>query len=176
MNASKTLKDIWPRIRPLLLPYEGAASQVCVLDLPEQELERILAEFCQRSQHAEISCLDSYTFEDEKRPACNPANFQQVLRAESYSIVKGTFHGDRPVWFWIWPDRENETFTAEFVFFAEDIFDLSASDDRHMAEFEFIYALAEMARENNIECECAVSASETGCPTEQRREGWTFFW
>lgn len=172
----ENLVKLWPRMRSILFPYEGAASQVYVLDVPQRELERTLNAFCSRSKLSLISCLDGYSFEEGKQLECNIANRVDVVNAVSESIVLGTFCGEKHIQFWIWPDTSKGRFTAEFVFFVDNVFDLSASDKKHIEAFKEIYSLAEMVRENNQDCECVLSGSEVGDPREEREKDWTVFW
>ena len=62
------------------------------------------------------------------------------------------------------------------MFFVDNVFDLSASDKKHIEAFKEIYSLAEMVRENNQDCECVLSGSEVGDPREEREKDWIVFW
>lgn len=176
METLENLIELWPQVKPVLLPYEGSASQIYVLDVPRRELERTLDVFCRRSNPAKISCLDGYSFSANEQLECNIVNRVDVLKAASESIILGTLYKEKNIQFWIWPDTEKGTFTAEFVFFVDNVFDLAASDAEHMEAFKAIYSLAEMVRENNQECECVLSGVEVGDPREERDKDWTVFW
>jgi len=67
-------------------------------------------------------------------------------------------------------------FDAEFVFFANEFFDENDADTKKRDVFGVIYNLAEAVRQNQPECECALSGSEVGDPREERNEDWTVFW
>ena len=64
------------------------------------------------------SCLDGYSFTTEEQLECNIVNRVDVLKSASHFYILGTLYGEKHIQFWIWPDTENGTFTAEFVFLA----------------------------------------------------------
>ncbi len=176
METLENLISLWPSVKPILLPYEGAASQVYVLDVPQSELERVIDVYCRRAKHASITMLDGYGFKEDEARECDITNRVDILKASGQSIISATFTKERYIQFWIWPNKRTGTFDAEFVFFGNDFFKENVSDKGLMKSFNLIYSLAEMVRENSQKSECVLSGSEVGDPREERHESWTVFW
>jgi len=179
MEFFEKLKLLWPSVKPILLPYDGMASQLYVLDVPRAELERVLDHFCRNACSAVIVTLNGFTFEPAEQVPCDIVSRAELLRTRnqsSQSIVRGKFIGGRTIQFWIWPDKSGHLFDAEFVFWADEFFPSDQHDSEHVSSFQLVYSLAEMTRENHPECECVLSASEAGDPREHRDAGWTRFW
>lgn len=176
MNAMRVPRTLWQRLKPILLPYEGLASQVYVFDIPRSELKRVIEQFCRRALGTKLATLNGFTFQADQRRGCGSESQDMVLEATSLSVISGVFHPATTIDLSVWPDEDGESFDAEFVFFSDNLFGAKDSDEQHRASFGLIYSLAEMARQNHPECECAASESEVGDPRDQREEDWTVFW
>lgn len=176
MNAKRVPRTLWRRLKPILLPYEGLASQVYVFDIPRSELKRVIEQFCRRAKGAKLMTLNGYTFPADQSRGCRPETLDEVLQAKSLSVISGVFHPAPIINLWVWPDEDGQCFDAEFVFFGDDLFGATDTDEQNCESFSLIYSLAEMARQNHPECECAASESEVGDPRDQRKEDWTVFW
>ncbi|MCR9195603.1 MAG: hypothetical protein NXH88_12775 [Hyphomonas sp.] len=163
-------------MKPILLPYEGSASQVYVFDIPRSELKRVMEQFCRRSMGAKLETLDGYTFPANQSRGCGPENLDEVLEAKALSVISGVFHPAPIIDLWVWPDKDDQCFDAEFVFFSDHLFGAKDTDEQQRESFGLVYSLAEMARQNYPECECAVSVAEVGDPRDHRGEDWTVFW
>jgi hypothetical protein len=174
MESPEALTRLWHSVRPILLPYDGMASQVYVLSVPHTELERVTDEFCKRALSTLVKVLDG--FAPERGLEFNAGNRANILTANELSILIGNFDGGRSVLFYIWPHDAGATFDAEFVFFADEFFDEKHNEPLLIQSFGLIYSLAEMVRENHPDCECVLSGNEVGDPAEERHEDWTFFW
>lgn len=171
MGAGRTFDDIWIKAKEVLLPYEGTASQVYVLDLPASELFRAAREFCRCAAAARVTTLAGLTTPFENAPAADSRQLEAIVRSKEYSIIAGDFAGQLSIQFWVWPKPDSGTWDAEFVFFADQ-----GSGEHVRAAFEQVHMLAEMARENNPASECVLSGSETGNPREEKGRSWTVCW
>lgn len=179
VQMENSVEKLWEKIEPLLLPYEGSASQLYVLDLPISELERTIDTFRQSAHHAVISALDGYTYPDGKRPLCNDISKVDVIRATSknqHSVLAGTLWKDRSLNYWIWPAFERLTFDAELVFWADEFFNSAMDRSERIVSFRTVHALAEKFRENSPDSECVLSSHETGDPRDGRGQDYTVFW
>ena len=176
METRENLIDLWKHVKPIIFPFDGAASQVYVLDVPRTELERSIDTFCRRAMSASITTLNGYAFGKRQERVCDVTSRAEILRATHQSIIVGTYYRSRTIQFWIWPNIDNATFDAEFVFFGDEFFGDGKDEEALMTSFGSIYSLAEMVRENHPESECALSAQETGDPRDHRGENWTHFW
>ena len=171
MSAERTFDDIWAKAKDILLPYEGAASQVYVLDLPDTELFRVASEFCRYAAAARVTTLAGFTTPFENAPAADDSQLEAIVQSKAYSIIAGAFAGQQSIQFWVWPKPDSGTWDAEFVFFTDQ-----GSDEDVRAAFEQVHVLAEMARENSPASECVLSGSETGDPREEKGRSWTVWW
>lgn len=170
-----TIEDVWKEIRPLILPYEGGASQIHVLDIPETERARVIDNFAAAADQVTISSLNSYCF-GATPLEFNASNRSKLLATDEFCILRGVFSGNQSIQFWILPDEKAATFDAEFVFFADEFFGDETDQDRLLKSFRTVFDLAEKSRLNHPDCECAFTISEGASPRTGRGESWTHFW
>lgn len=178
-NSVEKLQKLWEKVEPLLLPYEGSASQLYVLDLPISELERTIDIFRQHADKSIITTLAGYTYPEDKRRLCDDLSKIEILRATSeneYSIITGQLWKERFLNYWIWPDIENHQFDAELVFWADEFFTASMDEEEKINSFGTVLTIAEKFRENSVGCECVLDSYETGNPRDGRDEDHTVFW
>ncbi|MEL6363039.1 MAG: hypothetical protein AAFR21_18380 [Pseudomonadota bacterium] len=178
-NSVEKLQKLWGMVEPLLLPYEGSASQLYVLDLPMHDLERTIDIFRQHAHKSVICTLAGYTYPEDKRPLCDDVSKIDILRASSEnknSIISGQLWKERQLNYWIWPDFEKQQFDAELVFWADKFFTASMDEQEKISSFGTVHAIAEKFRENAQGCECVLSSHETGDPRDGREEDHTVFW
>jgi hypothetical protein len=169
------LKSLWLKARRILKPYDGAASQVHVLDVPASELERVIDEFCNRATETVITALNGEALDAPRQ--LDAVSRSEMLRFPiDLTILRGTFQGDRRVFLYVYTSEAGAPIDVEYVFWADEFFPPAQDDNTHMNAFGLVYSLAEMTREGHPNCECALSASETGDPRNERRAPWVLFW
>lgn len=175
----RSVDTLWPQLKPLLLPYQGAASQLYVLDLPLDTLDTALTHFEQSTTRALITSLDGVSYLKESAPQLNAVTRAQILsvfKNKTQNIVSGAFHTNLPVDLWIYENANSYTFDAEFVFWADQFFADANDEHANKKAFEVLLSFAEKLREGHQSCECAFSASEVSDPRNDRDEPWTIFW
>ena len=86
-HSVEKLQKLWGMVEPLLLPYEGSASQLYVLDLPMRDLERTIDIFRQHAHKSVICTLAGYTCPEDKRPLCDDVS-------KIVSVFKRLRHSD----------------------------------------------------------------------------------
>jgi hypothetical protein len=176
MESLENLRSLWPKAKPIVLPFDGMASQAHVLDVPRTQLERVIDQFCRRATEASITTLNGYALEEPRD--CDVVTRAEVLGHSTQSLtnIRGKFWPDRTIQLFVCPDESGTRFDVEFVFWADEFFPADQDDEAHMASFGLVYSLAEMVREHHQHCECALTASEAGDPRDERAAPWTLFW
>jgi hypothetical protein len=179
MEKATLTDELWEAVRRLLLPYEGLASQLYVLDLPASALGDCLEIFCDVVDNPTVHCLDGYSFPEDERPEWSSDRKREVLSTtgkDSLNVIGGELSGLRQVMLWIWDVRKRGTFDAELVFWADQFFPDPSSNKACHSAFAEIATIAERIRAIHPGSECAMSASESGDPRDDRDEDWTFLW
>ena len=168
--------ELWPKAKELLLPYEGMASQLYVLDLPLSVLAEALNRLGDSAASPQVITLDGYT--GEPVPWTHDIRVKLLASADrpTNHVLEGRWMSGAPLRIWIWVNAEAKTFDLEFVFWANLLFTAPANDEACVAAFAELATFAEGFRALNPGSECVLSASETGDPRDDRAKPWTMFW
>jgi hypothetical protein len=163
MTASAT----WQQARPLLLPYEGSASQLYVLDVPTSALPRALEVLKEEIPSLQTIGADGQAIDvgappGEPLPWADPASLSlrgQGPLAASISIY--FLRSDGPD-FW----------DIEFVFWADQLFPRPGDDDACSRSFGNVLRIIERVRSLIPTSRCGLSAREVGDPRSDPRALW----
>jgi hypothetical protein len=168
--------DIWRHAKPILLPYEGMASQIYVLDIPSRELGAVIDVFASSVSEPAVITLDDQT--DDPRPLT--AELRQALlshtRDSTSHQLRGLRAGCQSLSMFLWLDAHAVTFDAELVFWSDQLFPQPDDDLACRHTFEEYLDLADALRALSPSSECVLSARETGDPRDDREEAWTCWW
>ena len=113
---------IWSEAKLVLLPYEGSASQLYVLDVPVSECGTVIDLFAGFVEKPELVALNSYW--DEPRPLNAELRSALLSHTDKSTMhqLRG-LHGEREnVALYLWLDSESQTFDAELVFWSDQLF------------------------------------------------------
>lgn len=176
VSRMKTCKDLWPKAKGLLLPYEGMASQLYVLDLPLKSLEVVLGKLSDVISDPQVNTVNGET--GDAIPLTGDARnmLLGLSNTTTYHVIKGEWAPSGQLSVWLWIDADDTTVDVEFVFWGDLLFPFPDNDAACIETFCECVALAEMIRDLNPVSECVLSASETGDPREDRDKSWTLFW
>ena len=172
----KTAKDLWPKAKGLLLPYEGSASQLYILDLPLKSLETILGKLGEVISDPQVVTANGET--DVAIPLTRDAR-NMLLRSSNestYHVIKGDWPPGDELSVWLWIDADDATIDVEFVFWGDMLFPFPDDEAACFETFCECVALAETIRHLNPISECVLSAHETGDPREERDDPLNLFW
>lgn len=162
-----------------MIPYDGGASQVWVLDVPLVRLESVIGQFSDRALETTVLTLNGYNFgsaENARSYGAIPADLLLPRNQVLQSVLIGTFDASRQIQFWMWPDLEKGTFDAELTFFGDEFFAVGGTDAANMQSFELVYFLAEMMRAEGSHCRCAITPLETADPRNEKDAASMIFW
>ncbi len=179
MSVGNIPPDLWFQVKPLLIPYDGMASQLYVLDLPLASAEGCLNKFFNAviNPHLSSTSDPKSGFQDAQLTPTEQKNIVlSSLRDEIIHIVHGEIFGKRQVNFYLWVDQQRKTFDAELVFWADQFFPKPNDDVACQEAFGEILEIAEKMRLGHNGCECVLSVFEVGNPRNDRQENWTVFW
>ena len=175
-QAMKASSALWTKAKDLLLPYDGMASQIYVLDLPLSDLGIAVDEFCAAVSKPMVTTSAGIAGE----AAAVTSDMRDILIASSWKATHHVLKGDWPpcevLNLWLWTDRSRETFDVELVFWADLLFPTPDDQQACIASFSECVALAEAFRRDHPNAECVLSSSELGDPREDREKTWTLFW
>jgi hypothetical protein len=166
----------WQQVRPILLPFSGAASQVYVLDLPIHTLGPVLDRFTAFVTEPTVDTLDGYTGTPAPFTADQRATLLACRSENPHHILGGLYSDTAKVMLWIWIDSQAATFDAEVVLWADQIFPDPTDDPACIREFARFVALVESFRELSPTASCIITDRETGDPREFIGQPGTYSW
>lgn len=162
---------VWRDAKHVLLPYQGAVSEIDVLDVPVSEYGTVMDLFTEFADEVEV-----VGYRDE------PVLLDVTLRA---ALV---VHSDKTTTHFLW-GRHNErervklflvinsdskTFDAEIVFHANQLFPEADDEWACFHVFEQYFVLAEKIRSLSPESPCVLHT--LGNPRRDRGKPWTYSW
>jgi len=168
--------EIWRHAKPLLLPYEGMASQLYVLDIPIAELGTVIDIFANSVSDSAVIALDNYA--DSPRPRTPDLRALLLSHAgkSTWHQLRGLRAGRENLSMFLWLDSDSQAFDAELVFWSDQLFPKPDDDSACLETFREYLALAESIRSYSPSSECVLSASESGDPRADRDKSWTYWW
>ena len=170
------ISEIWRHAKPILLPYEGMASQLYVLDLPIGQLGAIVDIFQESVSDPVVVTLDDYT--DEARPL-TPEMRSALLtptKGNTSHQLQGLRAGRENLSMFLRLDSKSQMFDAELVFWADQLFPDPNNDSECLTTLEQYLEIAASIRSVSPGSECVISGSETGDPRDDRDKPWTYWW
>ena len=90
--------------------------------------------------------------------------------------LRGLRAGRENLAIFLWLDSDSETFDAELVFWADQLFPHPDDESACLDTFRQYFSLAESIRSVSPSSECVLSAIETGDPRDDREKPWTYWW
>jgi len=168
--------QIWRGAKSILLPYEGSASQLYVLDMPGNTLEATIDEFAKFVSDPTVVTLDSYTGAPQPMNVELRAKLLSSLDKSTTHQISGTHNDGISVSLYTWLDSSAGSFDAEIVFWADQLFPDPDDDPACLQVFGQFIDLAESIRENSSQSQCVISATEAGDPRNERNKPWTYWW
>jgi hypothetical protein len=115
---------------------------------------------------------------DEPRPLT--ADLRRQLLSDTDKSTTHQLRGVRAarenVSLFPWLDSESRTLDAEFVFWSDQLFPQPEEESACLQTFRAYIDLCERIRALSPGSQCALSASETGDPRDDREKPWTCWW
>jgi len=171
----KSALELWPAAKPLMLPYEGGASQIHIFDLPHQLLQQALDTFSEHVHEPKISTLNGYTFEDSIGFS-DENRSKLAIQDTPHHVIAGQWRGKFDMSLWLIMDKQSNKFDAELVFWADQLFPQPKDEGACIDVFSSLILFVEGLRSINPEGECALTMSEVADPRDERDEWHTLFW
>jgi hypothetical protein len=167
---------IWNHARSILLPYEGGASQLYVLDVPVSQCGAVIDLFANFVNEPTVVAIDNYW--DDPRPLTQELRSVLLAHTDKSTThqLKGIHGVSEDVSLNLWLDSKSQTLDAEMVFWSDQLFPKPDDESACLYTFGPYIALAEAIRSVSPSSQCVISASETGDPREHRGKPWTYFW
>jgi len=167
---------IWSKARRILLPYEGSASQLYVLDVPVSECGAIVDLFTGFVAGPEIVGLDNHWGDPRELTAELRSELLSHTDRNTTHQLRGVHAGQEDVSLFLWLDSDSRTLDAELVFWSDQLFPQPDEKSACLQKFQSYVDLAESIRAHSPASECVLSASEAGDPRDERGKPWTCWW
>ena len=167
MQPIDRAKQLWPKAKSILLPYDGAATELFVTSLENGALPRsieIIRDFVADPEIISIAYGDvestlPLTPDSAERLSIDPDSLVQ-------HAIRGSFVKTGDVCFYVWVDGPAQTHEVEMVFWNDLHFPEEASEEQHMATWNRIVDFAERLRDESVASKCILTPEHNG-PTEE---------
>jgi hypothetical protein len=159
-----------------MLPYDGSASQLYVLDVPASQCATVVDLFAAFVERPELVALDNYW--DEPRPLTPELRSKLLSHTDKTTThqLRGVRGERENVSLFLWLDSESRTLDAELVFWSDQLFPQPNDESACLRTFEKYVAIAEKIRSISPSSQCVISTKETGDPRADRGKPWTCSW
>lgn len=157
---------MWERARDLVVPYDGAATEIFVLGLPTSHLRQILDAGASALGNSHLLVLAGAQ-PDAGQPWSQGEAEARILgtNAESLTIIRGDVFGDADVALHTWHEP-TEGCEVEIVFWNDIAFPASNSAVSHLRSLARLIEIAEALRAGVAGARCALTPEHNGPTVE----------
>ena len=171
------LTELWSRARPIVLPYEGGASQIYVFGIPFSEIAKAVQIFCRECENVTIYPFNNESGEGAIRPTDRVIEQITTRNEENCShTLYGGWQLSSQLQLFLHLNGAETAFDVEFVFWADEIFPDESDGEACKAAFKKCIELAGKFGSLTENPECALTSCEGGDPREFRSRSDTIFW
>lgn len=171
-----TSPPTWDEARHLLERFDGAASEIFVIDLPASHWPRVLGRI------AQIPELEVVI--DGRESLAHPKAFDSAWLHRMRSVPEGDSWygllsdaaGAGRLQINLWPVAASEPLDLEFVFWNDLAFPPQLSSAEHAVRFARLVQLAEDCRRGAVGARCILAPEHNGDPREILGRPGTFVW
>ncbi len=160
---------IWKKVKKFLLPYEGMASQIYLLAIPQHEIGPILQIVEQEVTGAVISKVSAEPLQAQMPLAdvLHNNDFSDRFFAEPWKISAKILK-TADIVFDFWPDKQNKAFDLEAWFWADQLF--SGDDSHDSAQFSKLLAMLKTITGHG-KYRCILTPLEASDPLDDLQKG-----
>ena len=167
MRHEEKARELWTKARAILLPYDGAATELIVTDLPLEAFRYAIEQISTSVREPELIVISS-----ESLAVPLPLTRESISRLQEgegeavQHSIRGSFSGDHDLCFYIWIDGKKQIFEVEMVFWNDITFPEANSEHQHIDTLARLVDLAERIRSRANSSKCILSPEHNG-PTEE---------
>jgi len=173
-------ESLWPSAKDMLLPYDGTARQLYVLDNKSRHLKKVLDLIASQLKIVHVVALDG----DGLLGSEDPVELDDAIRRQiAASTDTDTMHGicglllpKAPLYADFFIDGSNQSFDVELWFHADLLFPNDMEETDHQETFDKIVNLANAIRDDDASQRCVLTPHEAGDPREQMNDPNVIVW
>jgi hypothetical protein len=180
MCAGTTADSLWPSAKEMLLPYDGTARQLYVLDNESRHLKKVLDLIASQLKIVQVVALDG----DGLLGSEDPVELDDAVKRKiAASTNTDTMHGicglllpKAPLYADFFIDGSNKSFDVELWFHADLLFPNDLEETVHQETFDKIVSLANAIRDDDTAQRCVLTPYEAGDPRKQMDDPQVIVW
>lgn len=164
----------------MLLPYDGTARQLYVLDNKSRHLKKVLDLIASQLKIVQVVALDGDGLLGSEDPVELDDSIKRKMAA---SVDSDTMHGicglllpKAPIYADFFIDGSNHSFDVELWFHADLLFPDGREDSAHQETFDKIVSLANAIRDDDTSQRCVLTPYEASDPREQLSDPKVIVW
>ncbi|MEH6624847.1 MAG: hypothetical protein V7739_00245 [Motiliproteus sp.] len=161
------VERVWPVARTVVLSWNDKASEIFILDLPREELGRILDDIIEMTDYPEVLRFDGTNLDYGR--ALTSIMRDQLVRASKMSTVhslRGNVAEGSNCYFYLWVDVEGNRIEVEMVFWNDHCFPPGRSIVNHKKMLGRLLRIAHRVRGGNPGSKCILSPEYNAEPRE----------
>ncbi|MEL7507314.1 MAG: hypothetical protein AAFN42_08265 [Cyanobacteria bacterium J06554_1] len=167
MRYVELAKQLWPKAKSILLPWDGSATEVFITSLGNDALPHSIEVIQNFVNNPEITCIAD---ENIETPVPLTSVALKKLNVDSDNLIQHTIRGSfvkaNDICFYIWVDGQNQSHDVEMVFWNDLHFPKTVSDEQHITTWERIVIFTEQIREGTLNSKCILTPEHNG-PVEE---------
>ena len=180
MRDGKIAESLWPSAKEMLLPYDGTARQLYVLDNKSRHLKKVLDLIAGQLKIVQVVALDG----DGLLGSEDPVKLDDTVKRKiAASVDSDTMHGicglllpKAPLYADFFIDGSNQSFDVELWFHADLLFPNDLDESAHRDIFDKIVNLANAIRDDDTSQRCVLTPYESGDPRKQLDDPQVIVW
>ena len=167
MQHVELAKQLWPKAKFILLPWDGSATEVFITSLNNDSLHHSIEVIQNFVNNPEIICIAG---ENIETPIPLTSITLQKLNIDPGNLIQHTIRGSfvkvDDMCFYIWVYGQNQSHEVEMVFWNDLHFPKTVSDEQHIITWERLVAFTEQIREGTLNSKCILTPEHNG-PVEE---------
>jgi len=169
--------SLWVEAKPLMIPFEGSATTIHILDLPSELLSDCVDQFEAVVNGITPNVVANWAYGDDP-PIWNEDTRSRVLAPYddgALHLLVGPFHNGL-LQLHIWAPAPGGLLSLELVIFADDIFPDQHDDRANERVFTELVALVDRIRREAPGARCLLTPFEGCDPREEISKGRGLVW
>ena len=161
------VERVWPIAKRIVLSWNDQASEIFILDLPLQDMARILDVISAATTDPVVLRFDGINLEKE-RPLTQQMRNRLIERSRMSTVhsLRASIAKRANCYFYFWIDAERGCLETEMVFWNDLSFPAGVPLTEHKSMLGRLLRIAHGIRGENHQCKCILSPEYNSEPRE----------
>lgn len=163
---NQPLRPTWADVRGLVEHFDGAASELFVIDLPASHWIQVVSRIAKLPQLELLGVIDDRDGVDGPLPFDDACRNRLIALRSGQASLRSNNGGPQHLQIYLWPSDGSTPLDAEFVFWNDLTFPSGASPAECATRFDWLVDLAEDCRRDAPGARCILACEHNGDPRE----------